>query len=190
MNPEMARLESSELRRISHPTLPHERKLFCDSPSSSNFLSDLNQSKTASAATPAWSGFRRVHSQTIAKRHPNDKRASPTILSRSMLAANLVCQYSGCVAGVVAYRQSLWRCQKQPCTKTTAQYFGKTRSGQPLISFACTRYRSPRACSARLNTISGLVFFPLIPDIIRDRALLSTISITALTLATFFDARF
>lgn len=62
-----------------------------------------------------------------------------------MFASNLDCQKSARVDGLAAKRQAEWRCQKQPCTKTTALNFGQTRSGLPEIPWACRRYRKPRA---------------------------------------------
>lgn len=51
----------------------------------------------------------------------------------------------------------------------TALYFGKTRSGWPGRLLACSRKRKPLRNSSRRTRSSGLVFFPRIPAIIRDR---------------------
>jgi hypothetical protein len=47
-------------------------------------------------------------------------------------------------------------CHQQPLQNTTSLHGPKTMSGLPG-SFACTRKRSPAACSARRTSISGLV---------------------------------
>lgn len=58
-------------------------------------------------------------------------------------------------------------CQKQPCTDTATRRPGRTTSGQPGRSLLCSRNRNPAANSALRTTISGFVFRPPMPDIIR-----------------------
>src|SRR5262249_8086403 len=68
-----------------------------------------------------------------------------------------------------APRAQWWPCHQQPFTKMTLRRALKTRSGLPGRSETCNRYRNPAACSRRRTTHSGLVSFPLIARIVRDR---------------------
>lgn len=147
------------------------------SPISSSRSLERSHLSSSSTASSTCCGFLRAHSHSIATRQPARRSATRTALSRSTLAENLVRQNSGRVAGFVVKRQPVCRCQKQPCTKTTAPYFGSTRSGRPGMFFACSRYRKPRACNARRSSSSGAVSLPLIPAIIRDRVSLFTTSV-------------
>lgn len=145
--------------------------------SSANSTSD---SQTSSSWPSPWSQLRTVvtkssvpyslreHSQTVATLQPASIRDWRDRSSRSIFLANLSAQNSGLVEGLVAFGQPGCRCQKHPCTKTTAPNFGNTRSGLPGRSFRWIRYRSPAACSALRSLSSGRVFRPRIPDIIRD----------------------
>ena len=117
------------------------------------------------------------HSHTMATRQPRVSRSAPLSRSRTMLAPNFASQNSARVAGVVAKRHPGCRCQKQPWTKQTARYPGKTRSGFPGRLAPCRRYLKPRACRALRRSISGRVFLPLMPDIMRERVLGSTMSV-------------
>ena len=72
-----------------------------------------------------------AHSQTTFTRHPALLSATMFRLSLATFSSNLRAQKSGLVAGVVVKRHPLCLCQKQPCTKITAPYPGKTRSGLP-----------------------------------------------------------
>src|SRR5690348_15081470 len=56
---------------------------------------------------------------------PSFSNCAVTFASRRILDANLSCQNAGLLAGVVVKRQSLWRCQKQPCTKTVVRYLDR-----------------------------------------------------------------
>lgn len=68
-------------------------------------------------------------------------------MSRSTFVTNLAFQNSVRVFGVVQRRQPEWRCQKQPCTKTTVERRGKTMSGVPGRSRRWRRNLSPMACA-------------------------------------------
>lgn len=147
------------------------------SPISSSRSLERSHLSSSSTASSTCCGFLRAHSHSVATRQPAFRSASRTVLSRRTLDENLVRQNSGRADGFVVKRQPACRCQKQPCTKMTAPYFGSARSGRPGILFACSRYRKPRACNARRNSSSGSVSFPLIPAIIRDRVSLFTTSV-------------
>jgi len=60
----------------------------------------------------------------------------------------------------------------------TASYSGSTMSGFPGSSRTCRRNRKPRWCRALRTKISGLVFRPRMPAIIRLRVAVSTMSAT------------
>lgn len=164
-------------RTVSHQLIDSGAPVRSASPISSSRSLERSHLSSKSAASSTCFGFRRAHSHSVATRQPELKSASRTVLSRSTFEANLVRQNSGRVEGLVAKRQPACRCQKQPCTKTTAPYFGRAMSGRPRIFFACSRYRKPRACNARRNCNSGIVSFPPIPAIIRDRVSLITTSV-------------
>lgn len=133
-----------------------------------------------SAAVSICSGVRNAHSHAVDTRHPLLRSAARTALSLAIFCLNLACQKSGRVEGVVLYLQPSWRCQKQPCTKTTAWNLGNTRSGRPGVFFTHRRKRKPRECSARRMANSGFVFLPLIAAIMRERVGWSTISVVCL----------
>ena len=118
----------------------------------------------------------RAHSHITATRHPCSRSFLILRLSRSTFPRNLRSQNSVLLAGVVAYLHPGWRCQKQPCTKTTALYLGNTRSGCPGSFRSCNLYRKPSLCNALRSAISGRVFLPLMEAIILERVSLSTIS--------------
>lgn len=117
-----------------------------------------------------------AHVQTTATRHPADSSAFRFLRSRSTFASNFETQNLVLLDGVVAYLQPLCRCQKQPCTKTTARYLGRTRSGLPGRSLPCSLNLKPRPCSRLRSTCSGCVSAPRIPAIIRDLVARSTTS--------------
>lgn len=117
------------------------------------------------------------HSQISNTRHPAAYSCIFTWISRCLLTANFFIQNSGLVFGVVAYLHPSWRCQKQPWTKMHNLYLGKTRSGLPGRIVTCNRYLKPCAYRNLRMISSGCVFFPLIPDIMQERVLRSTISI-------------
>ncbi len=124
---------------------------------------------------------RTAHSQTTSTRQPSSFCAARSRISRARFADIFCSQNALFEPGFLKYRQPC-PCQKHPCTTTRAWYLGKTMSGLPGISLACSRYRKPCACSHLRTNISGFVFFPLIPDIIRLRVALSTTSTIAATL--------
>lgn len=98
------------------------------------------------------------HPQIVRHRHPAFRNATAFFLSLATFNSNLRIQNSTLLFGIPAYRQPRCRCQKQPCTKTTVRYFGRTISGLPGNSLLCKRYRNPRACKNFLTVSSGVVF--------------------------------
>lgn len=109
------------------------------SPSSSVSVSVSSHSERRSVAAETRSGFRKAHSQIVATRQPSARSTSRTALSRATFDPNFACQNFERVTGVVAKRHPSCRCQKHPCTKMTALYFGNTRSGLPGMPLACRR---------------------------------------------------
>src|SRR6266700_7307500 len=76
-------------------------------------------------------GFlRSVHSHTVKTRHP--AAFNFTRFSASFLAFLVIFSFQN-AALVFGHRNDSHSClcHKQPCTKITARYFGKTRSGHP-----------------------------------------------------------
>ena len=144
----------------------------------------LPRSHPSSISAVPTASLRNAHSQTIATRQPASSRLRRLCRSRSTLESNFACQNSGRVAGVVAYGQSVWRCQKQPWTRHTARNRRNTRSGVPGSLRSCRRYLRPRAWRARRRTSSGRVFLLPIPAIIRERVVLSTMSVICQAFAT------
>lgn len=85
---------------------------------------------------------RNSHSQMVRTRQPSFLSRRALRMSLATFASNFFFQKSDLVAGNrPAWHR--WACQKQPCTKTTAQYFGKTRSGLPGNLGSCSRYLNP-----------------------------------------------
>lgn len=119
----------------------------------------------------------RSHSHTSKTRQPAAIRWSLFRASRITLPRNFSAQNSTLVAGIVAYRQPSWRCQKQPCTKMHALYLASTISGCPTNALTWSRNLKPWACSNFRIFSSGLVFFLPIRDIMRERISLLTVSI-------------
>lgn len=109
------------------------------------------------------------HSQITSGSQPAVRNDSRTRLSRSVFLANFKRQKSAFDAGVVAWRQPGWRCQKQPWTRTTFRRDGKTRSGRPGRSRRWSRKRYPRRWARRRTIISGRVSRPRMRDITFDR---------------------
>jgi len=116
------------------------------------------------------------HSHTVATRQPSCLRSASFRRSRATFSLNFCCQNLRFDDGVAARMQAGCRCQKQPCTKTTARYLGNTKSGLPGRSFTFSLYLNPARCIAALRTRSGSVSRPRIPAIIRDRVAASTMS--------------
>ena len=98
-----------------------------------------------------------LHSQIVRTAQPAFRSALSFRRSRATLSLNFFVQNSTRVLGVVAFAQLLCRCQKQPLTKTTVRYFGRTMSGVPGRSLRCKRKRRPRACSICRTAISAPV---------------------------------
>lgn len=142
---------------------------------SRNSSPEMSHARTCRAISAA-SAFLIEHSHTIATRQPACRRAMIFRLSRSTVSPNFFFQNDAFEAGLVAYEQFSCLCQKHPWTWIAARCFGRTMSGLPGRSFACSLYRSPRRCSARRRASSGFVSVPLMPAIMRDRVILSTIS--------------
>lgn len=109
------------------------------------------------------------HSHTTKGSQPASCSACRTRLSRSVFLANFERQKSTFEAGVVAYRQPGWRCQKHPWTRMTFRRDGNTRSGRPGKSRRWSRKRYPRRWARRRTAISGRVSRPRMPDITFDR---------------------
>lgn len=124
------------------------------------------------------------HPQIVRHRHPAFRRAATFFLSLVTFNSNLRIQNSTLLFGIPAYRQPRCRCQKQPCTKTTVRYFGRTISGFPGNSLPCKRYRNPRACKYFRTVNSGVVFSPRIRDISQLRRLTDRRSISKLPRST------
>lgn len=139
-------------------------------------LSEVIHSLSCSKAAPAFSRFN-AHSHTIASLHPSAIKARWFSSSLWTLRANFSAQKSSRVEGVVANLQPGCRCQKQPFTSIAARHLGRTMSGLPGNRPSCRRKRNPDAWRARRTSSSGLVFCPLMPAIIRDRVVLSTMSV-------------
>lgn len=116
------------------------------------------------------------HSQMTMTRQPASVRSRQLRRSRAILPSNFSCQNSRLVEGVVQYLQPTCRCQKHPCTKITVLNLGNTRSGFPGSRASWSRYLNPALCRALLITSSGLVSFPRIDAMIRERVLVSTMS--------------
>ena len=112
--------------------------------------------KAMSAVDSRRAGPMTLHSQTVSTRQPASTSACSFAASRARLPAILATQNSVRVAGRWPRGQSC-PCQKQPCTKMTARYFGNTRSGRPGSPFLYSRNRNPAACRLRRSTSSGVV---------------------------------
>lgn len=120
------------------------------------------------------------HPQIVRHRHPAFRRAATFLLSLATFNSNLRIQNSTLLFGIPAYRHPWCRCQKQPCTKTTVRYFGRTISGFPGNSLQCKRYRNPRACKYFRTVNSGAVCSPRIRAISQLRRLTDRRSIPEL----------
>lgn len=109
------------------------------------------------------------HSHTISTRHPALRRAAAVRRSRATFASNLSDQKRIRDFGQYENLQPAWRCQKQPCTNMMVRYIGRTMSGEPGMSFRCTRNRYPSRWRVDLTISSGRVSVPLIRDMFRLR---------------------
>src|SRR6185312_3908590 len=83
-------------------------------------------------------------------------------ISRNLFLSNFLNYHSVLVFGITKYLQFLCPCQKQPLTKITVLYLGKTISGLPGRLLSWSLYRYPLACKNLRTNISGFVFLPLI----------------------------
>ena len=133
-----------------------------------------SSSMATSRSTPS---CRKTHSQTVITLHPASRRRCEFSASRDTFRLNFSAHNSLFAAGIVAYRQPSWRCQKQPFTKTTARYFVNFRSGLPGKPLTDVRYRNPSRCNECLTTISGRVSKRGTDAIIRERVSRSTVSV-------------
>ncbi len=136
----------------------------------------IHESKSRQTASTGRLDAPRIeHSLTTATRHRQDLRLWSTRASRSLLSEIFFCQNSVRVLGSRKSGQS-WPCQKQPWKSMTTRCLGKMISGFPGSSRACSRNRSPKRWSPDRSRISGLVFFPRMPDIMRLRVSEETVS--------------
>ena len=73
----------------------------------SSILASIPSSHSAKMSLVATTqvSFRSLHSHSVATRQPASRRVVRIVRSRAMLPSNFVCQKSGRVDGVVAYRQ-------------------------------------------------------------------------------------
>lgn len=102
-------------------------------------------------------------SQTLRLTQPALASRRSVSISRALVPATFSDQKVAFVAATVWW--SGHPCQKHPSRKTATWAFVKTRSAVRRRSFKGrmeTRYRSPRACTADLRAISGLVSRPLL----------------------------
>ena len=130
-------------------------------------------------------GLRSWHSHTTTTCHPSRRRRSEILRSRRTFALNLLVQNSTLDFGKYARRQFLWRCQKQPWTRTTVAYRGSTMSGRPGSSAACRRNRKPIRHNRDRTAISGSVFCDLIRLMFQLRRCGAMRSISALSHSSF-----
>jgi hypothetical protein len=148
----------------------------------------FDRNHSANQTATRFASPRTSHSQTTAVRQPASCSLVRLCASRATLPSNLADQKAALVAGVVVKRHSTWRCQKHPCTRTAARYFGNTRSGLPGKSATCSRNLNPSACICFLSASSGAVFAPRMPAIMRDLVSLLTTSAIDLYLASSLES--
>ena len=102
-------------------------------------------------------------------RQPSWARSCKCCRSLRILPSNFLFQKALRVLGEYANEHSWWRCQKQPCTRTTDFRRGRTMSGHPGNLRTCRRKRNPIRWSNDRTVSSGLVFFALIRDMFQLR---------------------
>ena len=102
------------------------------------------------------------HSQITKTLQLSLRNALVCIASFFLFLSSFICQNSTLLDGILPSLQSLWKCQKHPCTNTTDLYFWNTMSGLPGRPFTWILYLSPHLKSSERNILSGLVFLPLI----------------------------
>lgn len=95
------------------------------------------------------------HSHTMITQKPRRRRSRIARASRRRLDANFVLQNSVFAFGMVARRQLVWWCQKQPLTNIAHRRVLLAKSGEPGSERTFRRYDSPierkhdaTACSA------------------------------------------
>jgi hypothetical protein len=106
---------------------------------------------------------RTEHSQTVMTRQPVDVSLTRFFSSFIRFVWIFRRQNAALVLGHWNKGHSC-PCQRQPCTKMTARYFGNTRSGHPGKARRWSRYRNPRANKPFRIVYSGLVFLPGMRD--------------------------
>ena len=120
------------------------------------------------------------HSQTMSTRQPWRRRRRRCFRSFVTFRANFSAQNLRWVLWVDAILHPLCRCQKQPWTRTTALYLGRTMSGLPGREDTLSRKRYPAQCR-RLRTLrSGPVFLPRILDMRSLRSEMVNVSIATI----------
>lgn len=87
--------------------------------------------------------FFNSHSHIVMTFQPISLNSWLCLMSFSILRWNFCCQYSELVLGVVVYLHPSCLCQKQPWTKITVLYFGRTISGFPGRAVTFFRYLNP-----------------------------------------------
>lgn len=119
-----------------------------------------------------WSlGLFNSHSQITITFQPNTWSFISASLSRSQVALIFCSHHSERVLGSTKQRQPLCPCQKQPFTKITVLYLGRTMSGFPGRVFTFRRYRNPLANRNLRTSISGWVCLPLIRLMLKLRVI-------------------
>ncbi len=121
-----------------------------------------NPSRVASRVDRLFSS----HSQTTNTLHPSEMRVDMFFASRVLFFSILSPQNTAFVLGSTKNEHPSCPCQKQPLTKTTLLYLGKTMSGLPGRRLSLVRYRSPFLNKKRLTSNSALVSLPLMERMI------------------------
>ena len=119
------------------------------------------------------------HSQTTKTVNPSSFNIFWFFASLALFLIIFSDQYEVFDFGVDEYLQFSCPCQKHPLTSTISLYLWMTMSGLPGSFLECSLYLIPDWNSFLLTTISGLVFFDLILDILRERWDFETVSIMA-----------
>ena len=114
------------------------------------------------------SSFRISHSQIMRTSQPASFKLRMFSRSTSMVRENFRSQNDLRVFGIDVPRRHVWRCQKQPFTKTTFRRLEKTISGFPGSDRPWTVYRYPASKSIFRTVTSGLVSVALIRPMFHD----------------------
>jgi hypothetical protein len=104
--------------------------------------------------------FFNSHSHIVMTFQPISLNSWLCLMSFSILRWNFCCQYSELVLGVAAYLQPSCLCQKQPWTKITVLYFGRTISGFPGRAVTFFRYLNPQR-NKYFRTLTSIEVFVL-----------------------------